>query len=190
MQPTPKIRVSSDRILRVLLFVYFCRGLSGNTKERPTRRVYIEILTCRAIFYHLEDSRSHGNEREAKRAQGQGARPTPLGARPATVSNSDPFRGSRLSTKASRQSTLGYTHGSSLSVDGAQTTNSMVTQDTDKLFIQVRPPSWHNTYVLRLVVLIYVERIMCPRGVPCPSLYSPEGRVTDLETNPSQLQLP
>jgi len=28
-----------------------------------------------------------------------------------------------LSTKASRQSTLGYTHGSSLSVDGAQTTN-------------------------------------------------------------------
>ena len=63
-----------------------------------------------------------------------------------------------LSTKASRQSTLGYTHGSSLSVDGAQTTNSMVTQDTDKLFIQVRPPNWRNTYVLRLVVLICVER--------------------------------
>ena len=66
----------------------------------------------------------------------------------------------QLSTKAGRQSTLGYTHGSSLSVDGAQTTNSMVTQDTDKLFIQVRPPSWRNTYVLRLVVLICVERIM------------------------------
>ena len=64
-----------------------------------------------------------------------------------------------LSTKAGRQSTLGYTHGSSLSVDGAQTTNSMVTQDTDKLFIQVRPPSWRNTYVLRLIVLICVERI-------------------------------
>ena len=64
-----------------------------------------------------------------------------------------------VSTKASRQSTLGYTHGSSLSVDGAQTTNSMVTQDTDKLFIQVRPPSWRNTYVLRLIVLICVERI-------------------------------
>ena len=58
-----------------------------------------------------------------------------------------------VSTKASRQSTLGYTHGSSLSVDGAQTTNSMVTQDTDKLFIQARPPSWRNTYVLRLIVL-------------------------------------
>jgi len=27
------------------------------------------------IFYHLEDSRSHGNERETDRAWGQGARP-------------------------------------------------------------------------------------------------------------------
>ena len=64
-------------------------------EKRPTRRVYIEILTCRVIFYHLEDSRSYENEREAERAQGQGARPTPLGARPPSVSNSDPFRGSR-----------------------------------------------------------------------------------------------
>jgi len=53
-------------------------------EERPTCRVYIEILTCRAILYHLEDSRSHENEREAERARGQGARPPPLGARPAT----------------------------------------------------------------------------------------------------------
>jgi len=45
-------------------------------EERPTRRVYIEILTCRTIFYHLDDSRSHGNEREAERARGQGARLT------------------------------------------------------------------------------------------------------------------
>jgi len=44
-------------------------------EERPTCRVYIEILTCRAIIQHLEDSRSHGNEREADRARGQGARP-------------------------------------------------------------------------------------------------------------------
>ena len=58
-----------------------------------------------------------------------------------------------VSTKAGRQSTLGYAHGSYLSADGVQTTNSMVTQDTDKLFIQVRPPSWRNTYVLRLIVL-------------------------------------
>jgi len=75
----------------------------------------------------------------------------------------------KLSMKASRQSTLGYTHGSSLLADGAQATNLMVTQDTDKLFFQVRPPCGRNTYVLRLVVLICVEIIMCPRG----SLASP-----------------
>ena len=40
---------------------------------------------------------------------------------------------------------------------GAQATNSMVTQDTDKVFIQVRPPCGHNTYVLRLIVLDCVE---------------------------------
>jgi len=77
MQPTPRLRVLSNRIPRVLVFVYFCRGLSGNTEERPTRQADIEILTCHAIFYHLEDSRSHGNEAEAERAQGQGARPSP-----------------------------------------------------------------------------------------------------------------
>jgi len=63
----------------------------------------------------------------------------------------------QLSTKASRQSTLGYTHGSSLLVAGAQATNSMVTQDTDKVFIQVRPPCGRNTYVLCLIVLNCVE---------------------------------
>ena len=76
-------------------------------------------------------------------------------------------------------STHSLTHGSSLSVDGAQTTNSMVTQDTDKLFIQVRPPSWRNTYVLRLVVLICVERIWsmtCLLRDPCPSLYILKGQ--------------
>ena len=62
----------------------------------------------------------------------------------------------KLSTKASRQSTLGYAHGSSLSVDGAQATNLMVTQDTDKVFIQVRPPYGRNTYVLRLIVLLWI----------------------------------
>ena len=77
MQPTPRFRVLSDRIPQVLVFVYFCRGLSGNMEERPTCQVYIEILTCRAIFYHLEDSKSHRNEREAERARGQGARPPP-----------------------------------------------------------------------------------------------------------------
>jgi hypothetical protein len=82
MQPTPRLRVLFDRIPRVLVFVYFCRGLSGNTEERPTRWVYIDLLTCCAIFYHLEDSRSHGTEAEAERAQAQGARPPLLGARP------------------------------------------------------------------------------------------------------------
>ena len=87
MQPTPRLRVLSDRIPRVLVFVYFCRGLSGNTEERPTRRVYIEILTCRTILYHLEASRSHGNKAEAERPQGQGARPSPEGARPPPWTN-------------------------------------------------------------------------------------------------------
>ena len=66
-----------------------------------------------------------------------------------------------MSTKASRQSTLRYTHGTSLSVDDAQATNLMVTQDTEKVFIQVRPPCGRNTYVLRLIVLDCVEIIMC-----------------------------
>jgi len=75
MQPIPRLRVLSDRISRVLVFVYFYRGLSGNKEERPTRRDYIEISTCRTIILHLEDSRSHGNKAKAERAQGQGARP-------------------------------------------------------------------------------------------------------------------
>jgi len=40
---------------------------------------------------------------------------------------------------------------------GVQATNLMVTQDTDKVFIQVRPPCGCNTYVLRLIVLDCVE---------------------------------
>ena len=44
-------------------------------EERPTHRVYIEIIPCRVIFPNPEESRSHGNERDAERAQGQGARP-------------------------------------------------------------------------------------------------------------------
>ena len=59
------------------MFVYFCRGLAGNTEERPTRRDYVKILTCRAIILHLEDSRSHETEAEAKRGLTLGARPAP-----------------------------------------------------------------------------------------------------------------
>jgi len=48
---------------------------------------YIEISTHRAIFYHLEDSRSHGNKGEAERGLAQGARPQDQGARPLLDSN-------------------------------------------------------------------------------------------------------
>ena len=71
------------------MFVYFCRGLSGNTEERPTRRDYIEISTCHAIILHLEDSRSHGNEAEVERGLALGARPRDQGARPPAESNQD-----------------------------------------------------------------------------------------------------
>ena len=91
MQPTPRLRVLSDRIPRVLVFVYFCRGLSGNKEERPTCRDYIEISTHRAIFYHLEDSRSHGKKAEAERGQAQGARLGSLGARPLLEPIQDSF---------------------------------------------------------------------------------------------------
>ena len=63
-------------------------------EERPTRRVYIEILTCHAIFPNLEESRSHGNEREVERARGQGTRPPPMGARPGSTANQAKSRGS------------------------------------------------------------------------------------------------
>jgi len=82
MHQTSRIRVLSDRIPRALVFIYFCRGLSENRERRPTCHVYNEIIMCRGIFLNLEESRSHGNERETGRARGQGARPPPLGARP------------------------------------------------------------------------------------------------------------
>ena len=97
MEPTPRLRVLSNRIPRVLVFVYFCRGLSGNTEERPTRWDYIEISTCRAIILHLEDSRSHGKEAEVERGQALGARLVDLGARPQLDSNQDTLSG-KIST--------------------------------------------------------------------------------------------
>jgi len=93
MKSTFRLRVLSDRIPRVLVFVYFCRGLSGNTEERPTRRDYIEISTYRAIILHLEDSRSHGNEAEAERSLAQGARLRDQGAHPPLEFNQDSLSG-------------------------------------------------------------------------------------------------
>ena len=75
MHQTSRIRVLSDRIKRALVFIYFCRGLSENMERRTTCHVYNEIITCRAIFLNLEDSRSHGKEAEAERGQALGARP-------------------------------------------------------------------------------------------------------------------
>ena len=75
------------------MVIYFCRGLSGNTEERPTRRDYIEISTCRAINLHLEDSRSHGKEAEAEQGQALGARLVDLGARPLTELDQDSLLG-------------------------------------------------------------------------------------------------
>jgi len=109
MQATPRIRVLSDRIPRVLLFIYFCRGLSGNMEERPTRQVYIEILTCAPIFLGLEESRSHTNEWEVERAHRQGARPTPLGARPPLLANQHTSR--RLCSTASKDQGKPFNQG-------------------------------------------------------------------------------
>jgi len=94
MKSTSRLRVLSDKIPLVLVFVYFCRGLSGNTEERPTRRDYIEISTCCAIILHIEDSRSHGKEAEAERGQALGARPVDLGACPLLESKQDSLSGS------------------------------------------------------------------------------------------------
>ena len=61
----------------------------------------------------------------------------------------------------------------------------MVTQDTDKVFIQVQPPCGRNTYVLRLIVLDCVELRfdvydLSSRG-PLPHLIYREG--TELQIN-------
>ena len=94
MHQTSRIRVLSDRIPRALVFIYFCRGLSENIERRPTCHVYNEIITCHAIFLNLEESRSHENEWEFRRARGQGARPPPMGARPGLEANQNQTLGS------------------------------------------------------------------------------------------------
>jgi len=62
-------------------------------EERPISRVYIEILTCAPIFRQLEESISHTNEREAERAQPQGACAAPQGACPPLLTNQHESRG-------------------------------------------------------------------------------------------------
>jgi len=94
MHQTSGIRVLSDRIPRALVFIYFYMGLSENMERWTTCHVYNEIIMCRGIFLNLEESRSHGNERETERARGQGARPPPLGARPGLGANQNQTLGS------------------------------------------------------------------------------------------------
>ena len=79
MQPTPRLRVLSERIPRVLVFVYFCRGLSGNMEERSTCRVYIEILMCRATSRRLQKPREWTGRRSGP---GAGRPPSPVGCPP------------------------------------------------------------------------------------------------------------
>jgi len=92
MHQPSRIRVLSDRIPRALVFIYFCRGLSENMERRPTCHVYNVIITCHAIFLNLEESRSHGKERDTGRARGQGTRPPPFGARPGLGANHNQLR--------------------------------------------------------------------------------------------------
>ena len=61
-----------------------------------------------------------------------------------------------MSTKASRQSTLGYTHGSSLSADRCASYELDGDARHKQGFIQVRSPCGRNTYVLRLIVLLWI----------------------------------
>jgi len=90
--------------------------------------------------------------------------------------------------KASRQSTLGYTHSSSLSADGCASQKLDGDARHRQGFYLGSAAVWRNTYILRLIVLI-LDVLNFTKGVPYLSLYSPEDRVTNLETNPSRLQI-
>ena len=50
---------------------------------------------CRAIILHLEDTRSHENEAEAKQSLAHDARPGDQGTRPLTESNQNSLSGFR-----------------------------------------------------------------------------------------------
>jgi len=87
MQPTPRLMVLSDRIPRVLVFVYFCRGLSGIMEEKAhTSGLHRDINVPRN--YPTSRRVQKPRERTGDRTgSGQGARPPPLGARPGLRAN-------------------------------------------------------------------------------------------------------
>ena len=87
----------------------------------------------------------------------------------------------------------GGARGGRLSVDGA--CNQEPDGDTRRRNSDLNrfgPSDRRNT--LRPISLVYCIDVyvneMFFRGVPCPPYIVRGGRVTDLETNPSQLQLP
>jgi hypothetical protein len=94
-----------------------------------------------------------------------------------------------LSMKPGQQSTKGYAQGSDLSVDRCASYKLDGDAGHNKVFIQVRSPWGHNTYVLCLICIAMYDEI-CFEGVPCPPYIVQGGRVTNLGTNPSRLQLP
>jgi len=91
MQPTPRLRQNSTSF-GVCLFL---QGVIRKYGRKAHTSGLHRDINVPHNFYHLEDSRSHGNEQEDDQAWGQGVRPPPLGARPVPESNQDSLRGLR-----------------------------------------------------------------------------------------------
>jgi len=87
MQPTPRLRVLSDRIPRVLVFIYFCRGVIRKYGGKAhTSGLHRDINVPRNFL----SSRRVQKPRErtgGRMGPGQRARPPPLGALPGTSTN-------------------------------------------------------------------------------------------------------
>jgi len=80
MQPTPRLRLHLTEFNE-----FWCLSISTGVirkyeEKAHTSSLHRDINVCANFL-------SHGNEREAERARGQGARPPPLGARPGTNTN-------------------------------------------------------------------------------------------------------
>ena len=94
MHPTPRLRVLSNKIPQVLVFVYFYRGVIRKYGGKAhTSGLHRDINVC-TNFLSSRRLQKPRERTEAERARGQGARPPPLGARPALVTNQGRSRGS------------------------------------------------------------------------------------------------
>ena len=76
------------------------------------------------------------------------------------------YRPSTVSMKYGRQSTQGYAQGSRLSADRCVSHKQDGDARQTRGFIQVRPPRRRTTYVLRLIVLLYVNERCFLEGSP------------------------